>query len=177
MTEKNKFILTQEYLKKILKYDPETGIFVWLISPAWRVKVGDIAGNINSSHGYTQITINYKYHRAHRLAWFYMLGRWPKGDIDHTDQDKSNNSWDNLRESTNSANGANRPKQRNNTSGFKGVFWSKSSKKWRAQIRYNGKSIHIGTFACPVEAARAYNGKAIELFGTYAHLNIIEESS
>lgn len=165
--------LTQEYLKKILKYDPETGEFVWLVSPASQVKVGDIAGTRDKG-GYTLIQINYKLYKAHRLAYLYMNGYWPEGDMDHIDQNKSNNSWSNLRAASRSNNMANRPKQKNNTSGYKGVGWHSQLNKWRARIRYNQKLIHIGLFDCKHEAAKAYNKKSIELFGEFAFINEID---
>jgi len=164
--------LTQEYLKEILKYDPETGIFTRLKSTSNRIKIGDKAGT-ESSEGYLVICIDYKSYYAHRLAYFYMEGHWPKSEMDHTDHIRDNNIWSNLRACTSSNNLANRPKYRNNTSGFKGVTWHEALKKWRARIGYKNKYIHLGLFNCKVEAAKTYNEKALELFGEFAYQNEI----
>lgn len=172
--KKNKFILTQEYLKQVLKYDPETGIFVWLIKPTLRIEAGAVAGS-KSLNGYITIRYNYRLYYAQRLACLYMTGNFPKHHMDHINRDKTDNMWTNLRECDVSKNNANKSRQKNNTSGYKGVGWFKRDEKWRAVIQYKGKYIHIGYFDCKHEAARAYNKKALELFGEFAHLNVIEE--
>ena len=64
---------------------------------------------------------------------------------------------------------------KNNTSGYKGVYFNKKANKWMSYIRYNNKLINLGLFVNPIDAAIAYNNKALELFGEYARLNIIPE--
>ena len=77
-------MLTQERLKEVLHYDPETGIFMWLVAPNGRIRVGMEAG---SSHdGYIGIKVDRILYKAHRLAWFYMTGEWPANDVDHWDR-------------------------------------------------------------------------------------------
>lgn len=96
----------------------------------------------------------------------------PKGQrVDHENENKLDNQKRNLRFCTNSQNMSNRGKQKNNTSGYKGVFWSIPAKRWRAQIRVDRKFIHLGLFDSTIDAAKAYNKAAIELFGEFAHLN------
>jgi len=100
----------------------------------------------------------------------------PKGMmIDHINHNGLDNRRENLRICTRAENGRNRGKQKNNTSGYKGVYWAKSNKRWRAQIKKDNKLIHIGMFDILEEAARAYDAKAKELFGEYAQLNFPEE--
>jgi len=65
-------------------------------------------------------------------------------------------------------------KIKNASSQYIGVYLRKDSNKWRAYIRYNGERINIGTFDTEINAALAYNNKAIELYGDKAKLNIIE---
>ncbi|MFX0181968.1 MAG: AP2 domain-containing protein [Candidatus Hodarchaeota archaeon] len=60
---------------------------------------------------------------------------------------------------------------REKSSKYKGVYWSKSKKKWQAYIKKNNKRYHIGTFTEEDEAGLAYNRKALELFGEFACLN------
>ena len=158
--------MTYELLKSILSYDPETGHFIWLIAPHGRYKclLGKQAGTTNS-HGYIMIKYLGKNYSAHRLAWLFMTKSWPPMDIDHKNQIKHDNSWDNLRLANNSQNNRNVGLTKRNVSGFKGVH--RSHGKWRVAIQ--NKS--LGHFDCKIEAARAYDKAAKELFGEFAILN------
>ncbi len=104
----------------------------------------------------------------------YLLGN-PDRDIDHINGNGLDNRRSNLRLATESQNMANRGKQRNNTSGFKGVHWSQKHGKWKAEICCNRHRQHLGLFIDPVEAAHAYDSKARELFGEFARLNFPRE--
>jgi hypothetical protein len=90
--------------------------------------------------------------------------------IDHINQNKLDCRKDNLRSCSHSQNQANQGLQKNNTSGYKGVIKTPFN-TWAARIKYKQKKIHLGTFKCKEEAARAYNSKAKELFGEFAYLN------
>jgi hypothetical protein len=91
--------------------------------------------------------------------------------VDHKNLDTLDNRKINLRECNNSQNMSNRGKQKNNTSGYKGVFWSKEKNKWEVQITANGIKYHIGRFKDKIEAARAYNNAAIKHHGEFIGLN------
>ena len=80
----------------------------------------------------------------------------PVGFIDHRDGDRLNNTKENFRIATKSQNGFNRGKNRNNTSGFKGVSWKRHVRKWVAQIHVGGKNHYLGLFGSPEEASAAY---------------------
>lgn len=109
--------------------------------------------------------------RIHRL-----IINAPKGiDVDHFDTDGLNNQRCNIRLCTNQQNCMNRKPQKNATSIYKGVVWRKDHDIWAAQIGFNRKNIHLGYFDFESKAAFAYNKAAIELFGEFARLNIIEE--
>jgi hypothetical protein len=163
--------LTQARLKELLHYDPETGVFTWLV---WRpngVKVGDVAGVVHGHTGYLRIKIDRRQYAAGRLAWLYMTGAFPAFRIDHEDTDKLNNRWCNLRPASASQNAANRTAPRNNTSGYKGVHYTRartSYKKWAAHIRVDGVLKTLGYFSKPEEAHAAYVQAARAAFGQYA---------
>ncbi len=164
--------LTQQKLKEILSYDPETGIFIWKVSLASNIKPGRVAG-YKTRQGYIAIKISRKKYFAHRLAWLYAHGSFPENQIDHINHVKADNSLKNLRACSRSENFANRKKQQNNTSGYKGVAWDKEKRKWRARIGHGRKLFYIGRYKDIKDAAVAYNKKALELFGEFAYLNKI----
>jgi hypothetical protein len=95
--------------------------------------------------------------------------------VDHINRNKLDNRKNNLRICSRAENRRNTPKNKNNTSGYKGVFYHGQMDKWRAQINYKGKSIYLGLFDSKHEAAKAYNKKAKELHGEFAYLNEIKE--
>jgi len=145
--------LTQKRLKELLNYDPDTGVFTWLVG-CGGVNIGSKAGSLYS-YGYIVIKINRFGYRAHRLAWLYMTGEWPEDQIDHIDHDRANNRIINLREATHTINGRNTNIAKNNTSGIMGVNWHRWQRKWRAYISINAKPIHLGTFTDFFEACCA----------------------
>ena len=130
-------------------------------------EVGQIAGCLHKGTGYIHVKIKAKAFKAHRLVFLYHYGYLPEF-VDHIDGDKTNNRIENLRLATRSQNGSNRPKQKDNTSGYKGVSWSKQYKKWVAQIMKNNKLIYLGLFATPELASQAYNAAAEKLQGEFA---------
>ena len=94
--------------------------------------------------------------------------------IDHIDRNGLNNQKSNLRVCTTSENAMNMRKHKKSKSNYKGVCFHKLEKKWVAQIKINRKGFYLGYFMSEVDAARAYNSKAVELFGEFANLNIID---
>lgn len=142
--------LTQKELKKLLDYDPETGLFVWLIAPAKNVKVGSVAGT-KIERGYITIGINKVNYKAHRLVWLYMMGEWPEV-IDHIDHVNDNNKWGNIRNTTHQENGKNQKLSKANTSGITGVCWNKAEVKWLAAVKVNNRTINLGHYEDKFEA-------------------------
>lgn len=146
--------LTQEHLKTLLEYDPDTGQFVWLTDrPGGRVKAGDVAGTTHYS-GYRYVTVSGITVTEHRLAWFYVYGRWPSGDIDHINRLRGDNRLCNLRETTRAENCQNQPLRKSNKSGVTGVYYHKMSAKWAASISINKKQIHLGVYDTMEEAVK-----------------------
>lgn len=146
--------LTPERLRAVVDYDRETGQFTWMERTSIRIVVGKIAGTLRPN-GYVMVGIDGTQYRAHRLAWFYVHGEWPAGDIDHMNGSRADNRLANLRIVTNAVNGQNRQTaQRDNKLGFLGVF--KCKKRYQAQVKLNGKITHVGTFDTPEQAHAAY---------------------
>lgn len=177
-------LITHDYLLSILDYNPETGIFVWRprtpdmfksgkqskrhTCNTWNSKwPGKIAGLINSA-GHIQICINSRLYLAHRVAWFYVYGEWPKSILDHKDGNRKNNKISNLRLANFSKNGANSKTPITNSSGYKGVSFKKDKKKYRAQIKVNGVYKHLGYFKDPEKAYKAYCRAAKKNHGEFA---------
>lgn len=162
-----------EYLKKRLYYDPETGVFVWRMHPpagkTWNTRYpGTICGTMRA--GYLSIGIDGTNVRAHRIAFAITYGRWPAGEIDHIDRNKTNNSITNLREAIGWQNGANRKTIKKTVSGFKGVFKTHNN-RWAARIRKDRKAYHLGCYDTPEEAHAAYVMAANEMFGEFARVS------
>ena len=162
--------LTVDLLNHLFEYDKETGNLIWKIKPSSRghhVKAGDIAGTLKS-HGYLCVGINYNSYRAHRLIFLMHKGYLPK-TIDHINGDKLDNRIENLRAATVGQNQHNRKTNANNTSGYKGVSWSKALKKWTARITLERKTINLGYFSNVEEAAEVVRKAREELHGSFAN--------
>jgi len=89
--------------------------------------------------------------------------------IDHVNGNGLDNRRSNLRFSSHTLNQINRGKQKNNKSGYKGVCRRRN--KWIAQISKNKKHYFLGYFNSKIEAAKAYDAKAKELYNDFARLN------
>ena len=103
----------------------------------------------------------------------YILDPEESSHVDHINGDGLDNRRVNLRIASHAQNMRNGRKQKNNTSGFIGVWWAKRNRVWVAGVRINGKLIYVGSFNNPVLAAKARDDKAKELHGEYASLNFL----
>lgn len=161
--------VSHELLLKRLNYNKDTGIFQWKeVNPkANSAKHGEAIGRVNKE-GYVVITLEGAKIVAHRLAWFYVTGRLPDGEVDHVNHDKRDNSWENLREVTRLNNSRNKSKHKNNSSGITGVYWVGRIRKWQASIgvylESETRSIrkHLGYFKCIEEATAARRAAEIK---------------
>ena len=159
-------MLTQERLKELLHYDPETGVFTWLCSRQ-RVSAGARAGSL-AKNGYRTIKIDQRHYLESRLAWLYTTGCWPEKLIDHRDRDRSNNRISNLRLATVKQNAENTTLSPRSKTGLRGVILLDRNRyplrPFRAQIVHNNLPIHIGNFSTPEEASAAYEAMRDKLF-------------
>ena len=162
--------MTQSELKKLLHYDPNTGVFTWRKRDAslfkrasdcksWNKRFsGNRAGCVAPTKGgYTnrQISIRGKLYREHRLAWLYMTGSAAPDEIDHINRNATDNRWTNLRAANNGLNHRNMSMKRSNTSGVTGVCFDASKGKWMAGAQLNGRTKFIGRYSLIEDAESA----------------------
>lgn len=172
--DRSAICITAEYLRLCVHYDPASGIFTWLHradrTPQWNSRYAEkIAGKVTwKRDARVIICISDTYYFAHRLAWLYMTGEWPKEVIDHADGDPLNNCWSNLRMASRSQNQANSRKPRSNTSGYKGVSFCKRRSKWEASISLRNRSVFLGYYETAQDAHAAYWAAAQKHFGEFA---------
>ena len=140
---------------ELLSYSKETGLFSW--SKQRRgVKVGIPLGCSNG-FGYLRITVMGQSVYAHRLAWFYVHGKWPKDQIDHINGIKSDNRIANLRDVVSIENAQNKHgAQKNSKSLTMGVSWHKRSKKWQVHVCVYRERKYLGLFNDIKEAEAVY---------------------
>lgn len=144
-------MLTQNELKRLLEYDPESGIFTRRVSRGG-MKAGSVAGCLRP-YGYTSIRVGGKDYQSHRLAFLYMEGYMPENEIDHINRDPGDNRWSNLREVSRQCNIRNASVHSANKSRVKGVCWDRSRNKWMAQVMVDGINHCLGRFNDLAEAA------------------------
>lgn len=155
-------MLTQQRLKELLQYDPETGLFTRLQDKG-PSKKGTVAGTKRTKDGYISISIDYKKYQAHRLVFLYMTGTFPLKQVDHINRDREDNRFNNLRHVSPQENQHNNSLSKKNTSGVTGVSWNKGIKKWHAYIKVNYKRINLGFFNTIEEAKEARENAKVRL--------------
>ena len=155
--------LTQNYLRQLLDYNPDTGIFRWsknICRP--RCTPGAVAGCLRPDKRW-MIRIDGILYNAHRLAWIYMTGVSPSNEIDHINRVRNDNRWCNLREATRSQNQLNVPRQ--NATGFMRVDYING--RYRARVRIDGKSKHLCMRDTAEEANAAAAAVMKQLYGDF----------
>lgn len=141
-----------EQLREVLSYEPETGRFYWRIRRK-RVTVGAAAGTLHHL-GYVHIHVLGHKYLAHRLAWLYVHGEWPSGQIDHINGDRADNRLVNLRVTTQRQNTQNQAVHR--AGRLFGCCYHKPKKRWIAKIRIQGRMTFLGYYDTEQEAHEAY---------------------
>lgn len=149
--------ISKESILKFLRYDENTGNFLWIDNFSRKSKQGKVAGGV-TSHGYWRIQLPIGRFYAHRMAWIVCNGDIPKGyEIDHINGNKKDNRISNLRLVTRGQNVMNVGVKNNNTSGVKDVVWDSSRERWRVQITANGKHYYGGRFSSIKQAKEERN--------------------
>jgi hypothetical protein len=149
---------TAEEVRRLLKYDPLTGFFTRLVTTGGRygAQAGTVAGTMNDQ-GYVLISVHSKQFRAHRLAWLWMTGEWPRNEVDHENGVRHDNRWKNLRDVPTTINAQNKRRaQKNSKTGMLGVSWSKKERCFKARIKVNGHYPSLGSFDTAEAGHAAY---------------------
>lgn len=173
--------LTQDIVRELLDYDPESGLLRWKKrdlkwfsggkhtperrQKSWNSRCAGRIAFTSRCYGYCSGRIFNVTFNAHRIIWLWMKGEWPEF-IDHVNGVRDDNRWENLRKVSRSENCMNTAMKRNNTSGYKGVHWHSSTQKWKAEI----KDEYLGVYLTKEEAYEAYCKRAIELGFTSRHI-------
>lgn len=167
-------MITQSVLKSLVSYDPETGLFTWLSRPetdrfdrAWNARfAGTEAGSL-AAHGAIVIRVLGERYLAHRLAWLYVHGEFPREEIDHLNGDATYNALANLREASRSQNMRNTIRASKFARGVR-----QNGNGFAATIVDHGRRTHLGTFRTEGEAEAAYRSAAERVHGEFAqHLS------
>lgn len=156
--------LTAARLRELFHYDPLSGTFVRLRSvPGASAacgtasqRAGAAVGLSARKDGYIGIVVDGRRYMAHRLAWLYVFGEWPRQEIDHVDGQRANNAIANLRDVSRTQNNQNRQRARcDSGSGMLGAF-PDGRGRFRASIKINGKATGLGRYDTASEASAAY---------------------
>ena len=175
-----------ELLRKLLRYEPDTGKLFWqertpdvfTVTPGrasdlkckmWNTRwAGKEAFTADKGNGYKHGRIFGENYYTHRVIFAIVNGHWPRDCIDHINGDMADNRICNLRAATRSENARNQKMYSTNTSGVVGVVWDKSIGKWAPQIQAGGCNIKLGYFADKSEAIAVRKAAEIE-FGYHAN--------
>jgi hypothetical protein len=160
-----KDILSADWVRANMAYEPETGTFLWKVRGYGRMMGKPLGTKVWP--GYIAMKVNGTRHYAHRVAWLYVHGEWPKGHIDHIDGNKANNAISNLRVATPAQNAARRKTTRN-IAPSRGVFPHGAG--FVARVHFGGKRHYLGYFSTAAAAKAAYEAKAAEIHGEFAHV-------
>lgn len=172
-----------DLLRKLLRYDGETGKLYWrertpdMFPPqdgrggmdclTWNAKFANEEAFTARTDGYQKAWFTYRGERhvtyAHRIVWCMAYGEWP-GAIDHINQDRSDNRLSNLRQTDHEGNARNCRLSARNRSGRIGVFWNSGRGKWESRIRSNGRDVYLGAFTRLEDACEA-RSKAEKRYG------------
>lgn len=159
--------LTAAWLRENMAYEPSTGEF-WWTKPGFGRTVGKRLGSRLWTKGKSYLTMKVAgtVYYAHRVAWLYHYGEWPNGFVDHIDEDRTNNAIENLRLATSAQNAARRSTTRT-IAPSRGVFPHGTG--YVARLHHGGKRHYLGYFSTAAEAQAAYEAKAKEIHGEFAH--------
>jgi hypothetical protein len=148
------------------RFEYRNGELFYKISSSPKIKAGNKVGTLNN--GYIKVSIGRKKYLAHRIIWMMQYGFLP-AEIDHINNNRSDNRIENLRQVNRTQNRCNISSYKNNTSGTKGVSWQSNLSKWQVSISVDGKRKYLGVFK-DLELAELVSMEARNKFhGRYAN--------
>lgn len=153
----------------VLDCDTVSGLITWKTKYCQKIVVGAEAGVVDR-HGYRVICVDGLKYGAHRVVWAFAHGDWPPSELDHKDGNPLNNSLSNLRVAERAQNLRNQGLRKTNSSGYKGVSWNKTYRKWQARIQVDKKQIWLGLFDTVEDAAEQYKQAAKAHHGAFARV-------
>lgn len=150
-------------LRKLLRYEPETGVLTWLERPVemfdggthnspkrsqavWNARYAGKEAFTAISCGYKRGSISPHNLLAHRVILTMVHGHWPNGQIDHVNHIRTDNRIENLREVSNAENARNATLSKLNTSGQCGVSWVPERLRWQVYISVKGRRVPLGRY-------------------------------
>jgi Demerecviridae HNH endonuclease len=151
----------------LFRYDDRTGKIFWRTNHR-RIKAGDEAGSIASSHGYRIVSLKQRTYLQHRVVWLLYYGEWPKGLVDHINLDKLDNRIENLRAANYSQSNANRRGKRKRVGSLKGASFLRGRRVWRSSIKMDGKTKNLGDYRTELEAHLVFCAAAKLCHGSFA---------
>jgi len=160
---------SQEFLKENFFYDPDTGAFHRRCPLTKDILPKNFS--LGRRNNYRAILIGRTAYAVHRLAYVYSHGDIPDGyQVDHADCDRRNNKADNLRLADYRQQMANRPRRKDNQTGFKGVSYDYQKRKFCARIREKDRRVNLGWFLSAEEAHAAYCRASAVVHGEFARV-------
>lgn len=140
-------MINSSEIKNYFDYNPE-GFLVWKKKPCNRIKLGDRAGVLNKHIGYVVIRLKGKLYYEHQLIWCFHHNIIPNCQIDHINRIRNDNRIENLRLALNNQKDQlqNTNLSKNNSSGYKGIYWDNNRNKWQVYINSENKRINLGRF-------------------------------
>ena len=152
-----------EELHELFEY--RNGALYWKTTKSGMAKAGSQAGCVNG-RGYLVVGINFKKYLVHRIIWA-MHGNDPAVMLDHINGDTADNRIENLRAATYESNNCNARLSKRNTSGYKGVSWNSTAKKWFGTVQHQHKIYKTPAFDCKHKCAEAVKALRCELHGDF----------
>lgn len=155
-------------LRERLDYHPDTGEFwtrprkIGTVQYFGKTRMPAVTITLRTEEG------TYRHYYAHRLAWLWMTGEWPTAEVDHINNDSTDNRWMNLREASHTENNRNKEFAGRNGMGLLGAHYHKASGLWRATL----KRKTLGYFKTAQEAHEVYKKAAVEAYGEFAHSSL-----
>ena len=147
----------------------EDGKLFWTQQLGRRIQIGDEAGSLIKTIGYRRIMFKGVKYYTHRIIWLIAKGEQPPHILDHINNNRLDNRIENLREATHTENMRNARLRKDSTSGVKGVYWHKHSKKWMARINNNNKTTNVGYFSDLKDAEQAVKEARQKLHQEFAN--------